>query len=120
MEDGAISDGQITASSHLDINREASQGRLNLKATSSKVGSWTAYTDDTEQWLQIDLGNQLLTVTRVATQGSNTQRQWVTMYTLKYSEDGQEFHYYKQQGRSEHKVSSRLYIWAGLFKAGFR
>ena len=78
MEKGAISDGQISASSQLDANHEASQGRLNLK------GSWSAYANDAKQWLQIDLGSNRLTVTRVATQGSNFQSQWVINYTLKY------------------------------------
>ena len=98
MEKGAISDGQISASSQLDANHEASQGRLNLK------GSWSAYANDAEQWLQIDLGTNPVTVTRVATQGINFQSQWVINYTLKYSDDGLNFQLYKQQGQSEHKV----------------
>ena len=97
-EKGAISDGQISASSQLDANHEASQGRLNLK------GSWSAYTNDDKQWLQIDLGTNHVTVTRVATQGSNFQSQWVINYTLKYSDDGLNFQLYKQQGQTEHKV----------------
>ena len=98
MEKGAISDGQISASSQLDANHEASQGRLNLK------GSWSAYANDAKQWLQIDLGSNRVTVTRVATQGSNFQSQWVINYTLKYSDDGLNFQLYKEQGQSEHKV----------------
>ena len=98
MEKRAISDGQISASSQLDANHEASQGRLNLK------GSWSAYANDAEQWLQIDLGTNPVTVTRVATQGINFQSQWVINYTLKYSDDGLNFQLYKQQGQSEHKV----------------
>ena len=98
MEKGAISDGQISSSSQLDANREASQGRLNLK------GSWSAYANNAEQWLQIDLGSSPVTVTRVATQGSNLKSQWVINYTLKYSDDGLNFQLCKQQGQSEHKV----------------
>ena len=98
MEKGAISDGQISASSQLDVNHEASQGRLNLK------GSWSAYVNDANQWLQIDLGSNRVTVTRVATQGSNFQSQCVINYTLKYSDDGLNFQLYKQQGQREHKV----------------
>ena len=98
LEKGAISDVQISASSQLDKNHEPSQGRLNLK------GSWSAYINDAKQWLQIDLGSNRVTVTRVATQGSNFQSQWVINYTLKYSDDGLNFQLYKQQGQSEHKV----------------
>ena len=101
MEKGAISDGQISASSQLDASHEPSQGRLNLK------GSGSAYANDAKQWLQIDLGTNLVTVTRVATQGSNYQSQWVINYTLKYSDDGLKFQLYKQQGQSEHKVVCR-------------
>ena len=89
MEEGAISDGQISASSQLDANHEANQGRLNLK------GSWSAYANDAEQWLQIDLGINPVTVTRVATQGSNIQSQWVINYKLNYSDDGLNFQLYK-------------------------
>ena len=98
MEEGAITDGQISSSSQLDANHEASQGRLNLK------GSWSAYANDAEQWLQIDLGSNPVTITRVATQGSNLKSQWVINYTLNYSDDGLNFQLYKQQGQSEHKV----------------
>ena len=98
MEKGAISDGQISASSQLDANHEPSQGRLNLK------GSWSAYANDAEQWLQIDLGSNPVTVTRVATQGSNLKSQWVINYTMNYSDDGVNFQLYKQQGQSQHKV----------------
>ena len=98
IEKGAITDGQISSSSQLDENHEASQGRLNLK------GSWSAYANDAKQWLQIDLGSIPVTVTGVATQGSNFQSQWVINYTLKYSDDGLNFQLYKQQGQSEHTV----------------
>ena len=98
MEKGAITDGQISSSSQLDANHEANQGRLNLK------GSWSAYANDAEQWLQIDLGSNRVTVTRVATQGSNLKSQWVINYTLKYSDDGLNFQLYKQQGQNQHKV----------------
>ena len=101
MEKGAISDGQISASSQLDANHEPSQGRLNLK------GSWSAYANDAKQWLQIDIGTNPVTVTWVATQGSNYQSQWVINYTLKYSDDGLNFQLYKQQGQREHKVVCR-------------
>ncbi|CAH3166775.1 unnamed protein product [Porites evermanni] len=97
MEKGAISDGQISASSQLDVNHEPSQDRLNLK------GSWSSYANDAKQWLQIDLGTNPVTVTWVATQGSNHQSQWVINFTLKYSDDGLNSHLYKQQGQSEHK-----------------
>ena len=49
------------------------QGRLHFKETNVndnyKAGAWSALTSDANQWLQADLGNNYVTVTRVATQG---------------------------------------------------
>ena len=101
MEDNAIADKQISASSQLDANHATSRGR----AASSNGGSWSALTDDISQWLQVDLGNQQTIVTRVATQGSNAKGQWVTKYKLQYSYDGFNFQYYSEPGQNENKVS---------------
>ena len=105
MENGAIPNGQLSASSEWDANHAASQGRLNFKAVPGKAGSWSAKTNDDNQWLQVDLGTQDNKVTRVATQGRNGHSQWVTKYALQYSEDGVNFQYYTEQGQSAFKVA---------------
>ena len=56
------------------------------------------------QWLQIDLANQHTKVTRIATQGRNAYNQWVTKYKLLFSDNGVNFHYYKEQGNVAIKV----------------
>ena len=101
MENGAIPNGQISASSQWGANHAAIQGRLHFHGIffSSKAGSWSALTNDVNQWLQIDLGNLQTTVTRVATQGRNGYSQWVTKYKLQYSEDGMNYHYYREYGQ---------------------
>ena len=104
MENGAISDRQITASSQLDANHAVTQGRLNFKATANKAGSWSAGSNDSSQWLQIDLGIQNTKVTRVATQGRDNSPQWVTKYKLQYSDNGENFHYYTEPGRLKKRV----------------
>ena len=104
MENGAISDGQVSASSQWDVNHAPKQGRLNFQAVPGKAGSWSARANDVNQWFQIDLRNQNTKVTRVATQGRNAYGQWVTKYKLQYSNDGQNFHYYREQGQSAIKV----------------
>ena len=104
MENGAISDGQISASSEYSDNNAANQGRLHFKGTSNKAGSWSAKNNDANQWLQIDLGVQYTSVTRVATQGRNGADQWVKTYKLQYSNDGEAFQYYKEQGQTTEKV----------------
>ena len=105
MENNAIADEQISASSQLDANHATSKGRLQFQAASNNGGSWSALTNDVNQWLQVDLGNQETMVTRVATQGSNAKSQWVTKYKLQYSYDGFKFQYNSEPGQNESKVS---------------
>lgn len=101
MGDGAISDGQISASSQLDAHHGAINGRL----TSTTLGSWSAFNNDVSEWLQIDLGSQESTIlAKIATQGENAKSQWVKNYTLQYSGTGMTFQIYKEQGKSEGKV----------------
>ena len=71
MENGEISDEQITASSQYTVDNAAHQGRLRFLETPTKSGSWVAATGDANQWLQVDLRSLYTKVTRVATQGSN-------------------------------------------------
>ena len=41
----------------------------------------------TRQWLQVDFGRET-TGTKVATQGRNSQGEWVRSYSLSYSTEG--------------------------------
>ena len=58
MENGAISDHQISASSEYEkiMNHKAFQGRLHFESTPSEAGSWSAEITIADQWLQVDLG----------------------------------------------------------------
>lgn len=103
MEDGTITDEQITASSRVDGNHSAVQARLNFKADGSKAGAWSALTNDRNQWLQVDLASYTR-VTRIATQGRNGYNEWVTKYKLQYSDDEGKFQLYKEFGESVEKV----------------
>lgn len=105
MENGAISDGQISASSRYTDEYRASLGRLFLQRTIYQGGGWSAQTYGSNQWLQVDLNSQYR-VTRVATQGQNAQHwyQWVIDYKLQYKDDGGSFQNYKEQGLSTDKV----------------
>ena len=107
MENGAITDGQITASSEKSNTQEAIRGRLHAKKGPGLAGAWSAKTNDPHQWLQVDLGSQYFKVTRVATQGRNAgsgTNQWVTMYKLQYGDNGAHFRYYREQGQTANKV----------------
>lgn len=116
MENGEISNGQITASSVYDEYHRAFQGRLHHKESMIplKAGEWVTRLIDSNQWLQVDLDNQHTTVTRIATQGRNSHNQWpwgstpesnwVAKYKLQYSNDSVTFHYFVEQGQSADKV----------------
>ena len=110
MESGLITDDQITASSQYAGDHAAVQGRLHFKETNVndnyKAGAWSALTSGANQWLQVDLGSNYVTVAGVATQGRNgyNQVQWVTKYNLLYSDDEFSFQYYKEQGQIINKV----------------
>ena len=103
MENKAIHDTQIDASSQLDSTHSAKQARLHSEADGSTLGSWSARTNDLNQWLQVDLSTYNR-VTRVATQGRNGLHQWVTKYKLQYSDDGDTFHVYEEPGNGGAKV----------------
>ena len=104
MESGAISDGQIKASSQYDVNHSPYRGRLNIQLSGAKKGAWSARYRDANQWLQIDLENLKTRVTRVATQGRSEQSQWVTKYNMQYSNDGENFQYHREEGQNDKEV----------------
>ena len=104
MENGSITDDQVTASSQFSTRVAPYNARLNLQALPDRQGSWSAGTDDVNQWLQFDLGDQYTSVTRVATQGRQDHTEWVTTYNLQYSDDGVTFIYYvDEQGQTKVK-----------------
>ena len=105
MENGAIPNGQVTASSQWDDNHAAIQGRLQFKAITWKAGSWSARRNGPYESLQVDLGSQYTKVTRVATQGRNAYAQWVTKYKLQYSNDGVNFQNYRKPGKTADRVN---------------
>lgn len=104
MENGLISDEQISASSEFDEYHAAIQGRLRFQPTSEKAGAWVVGTTDANQWLQVDLDSLSTTVTRVATQRRDENEEWVTNYNLQYGDDEVSFQYYREEGETATKV----------------
>ena len=105
MENGDISDGQITASSQAAYITPPKVARLNRQdGTESLQGAWVAHPSDINQWLQIDLLTPHISVTRVATQGRNGNGHWVTKYKLQYSNDEVNFQYHREKGQTTDKV----------------
>jgi len=105
MENGLISDMQISASSSLSSYQDARLARLHYAGGGGYAGSWVAATNDIYQWLKVDLRSYYTKVPRVATQGrQDHDSQWVTTYNLQYSDDDVNFQHYMEQGQSVNKV----------------
>lgn len=102
MESGAILDSQISASTEFSHEYLASYGRLNYRDR----WAWSSRTNDPDQWLQVDVNSQHISVVRMATQGNlpYLEQEYVTKYQLQYGNDGQVFYYYREQGQSADKV----------------
>lgn len=109
MENGLISDDQITASSEFDEYHAAIQGRLRFQSTSGKAGAWVVLTTDVNQWLQVDLDSLNTIVTRVATQRRKDNEEWVTSYNLQYGDDEVNFQYYREEGETVTKVKEEAF-----------
>ncbi|XP_033635563.1 lactadherin-like isoform X2 [Asterias rubens] len=87
LEDGSIPDESLSASSSYDLIRTSTPagGRLNkLPPDDDTIGAWHAKVKDTNQWIQVDLGNPTY-VTGVLTQGrTGGNAQWVTKYKVQF------------------------------------
>ena len=110
MESGAISDAQISASSHYTKNLRrdysAKKARLNSRQWRNR-GCWAAATNDLRQWLQVDLG-VYTKVTRVATQGSGYGlSEWMTKFKIRYSTDGVIWQFNKEPGNANASAKVR-------------
>ena len=89
-----ILDHQLNASSELNANTPAKNGRLNFVAGSS----WCASTSDTSPYLQVDLQIPYI-ICAVSTQGNSQGSQWVESYTLQSSTNGTTWTDYKENGK---------------------
>ncbi|CAH3166795.1 unnamed protein product [Porites lobata] len=103
MENGLISDAQISASSEWDNNHGAERARLNGRRINLKRGAWSSRYNILGQWLQVDL-EKYTTVTGLATQGRSDEDQWVTKYRMQYSDDGVSFYLYTEPGVGPQKL----------------
>ncbi|XP_071943544.1 neurexin-4-like [Antedon mediterranea] len=96
MQTGVIYRDMITASSSLSSLRGPEYARLHWK---DGEGGWTAGSDDSNQYLMVDLG-EVSRITEVATQGRYDSEEWVTEYKILYSNrtDESSFKTYIQNG----------------------
>ncbi|XP_035669160.1 chitin synthase chs-2-like [Branchiostoma floridae] len=70
------------------------RARLHMKRDANGGGGWTAEEFNDYQYLQIDLGEEMV-FTGVITQGKAGTNEWVTKYRLLYIDDGEQWQYYR-------------------------
>ncbi|XP_068125921.1 coagulation factor V [Hyperolius riggenbachi] len=120
MENNAISDNQITASSYKSSWFSSwlpSLARLN-KAGS--VNAWQAKSNNNQQWLQIDFLT-VKKITGITTQGARqfTSEMYVQSYSIQYSDNGKTWKAYIDGGTSMEKIFKGNSNGAGYFKNEF-
>jgi len=59
--------------------------------------AWCAWITNTDQFIQVDFP-YLTTITRLSTYGRRTKLEWVTQYTLQYSDDEVKWLDYTENG----------------------
>jgi len=103
MEDGFISDDSITASSYYDYTLVPWHGRLNTHL-GENGGGWASINKATGEYLQIDL-RSTYNISKVATQGRSGKissvHQWMTEYSLQYSDEGEKWTDYGVSGSTQ-------------------
>ena len=67
---------------------------------------WCPKRSNEHQWLQLDLGPPSL-VTGLITKGRGDKKNWVTSYSISYSNDTKIWFYYKDANHLEAKVHNR-------------
>jgi len=112
LADGYILDSQLTASSELNANTPAKNGRLNYTAGSS----WCAFTSDSNPYLQIDL-QTLHIICAVSTQGNSQADHWVETYTLQSSTDRTTWTDYEENGKVKVQSPVKMICSSGRAKS---
>ncbi|XP_060090604.1 coagulation factor V [Heteronotia binoei] len=105
LENGAIKDAQITASSYKKnwlYSWEPSLARLNRKG---RVNAWQAKSNNNNQWLQIDL-HQPKKITAIITQGAKSliTEMYVKTFSIHYSDNDSTWKSYLDSSTSMEKV----------------
>ncbi|XP_058520148.1 contactin-associated protein-like 5 [Ochotona princeps] len=80
-------------SSSSDLSGAPHTAQLNRRVG---TGGWSPANSSAQQWLQMDLGNRV-EITAVATQGRYGSSDWVTSYSLMFSDTGHNWKQYRQE-----------------------
>ncbi|XP_053353354.1 contactin-associated protein-like 5 isoform X1 [Clarias gariepinus] len=97
--DGSLASGlpaaSFQSSSHFSESRAANFAKLNRR---DGGGGWSPQLTDRSPWLQLDLRARM-EVTGVATQGRHGSHDWISSYTLLYSDSGSVWKEYRNEDR---------------------
>ncbi|XP_019489009.1 PREDICTED: contactin-associated protein-like 5, partial [Hipposideros armiger] len=80
-------------SSSSDLTGTHSPAQLNRRVG---AGGWSPADSNAQQWLQMDLGHRV-EITAVATQGRYGSSDWVTSYSLMFSDTGHNWKQYQKE-----------------------
>jgi len=95
---------QLEASSHKNGKNRHTCDAANGHIHSS--GGWSPKRSNGHQWLQMDLGPPTL-INGIVTKGRGDKKNWVTSYSISYSNDTKIWFYYKDANHLEAKVDNR-------------
>lgn len=87
--------GKVTASTEKSSDDASSCQANDAFIITNKA--WCAKLDNSDQWLQFDIGPPTL-VTGLVTKGrgENNKKHWVTKYRMSYSNDSRTWHFYRE------------------------
>ncbi|XP_028408770.1 uncharacterized protein LOC114531336 isoform X2 [Dendronephthya gigantea] len=98
LENGYISDGQLSSSTEFDLLNGAHNARLNLVlVTSVRDGGASLASSDNDKWFQVDF-LRWTKITGSKTQGHADDDYWVERFNLQYSNNEIDFNVYKENG----------------------
>ncbi|XP_062577533.1 uncharacterized protein LOC134239370 [Saccostrea cucullata] len=92
-----VDDNKITVSSMSDPNHSNTAARLHSLQPLKLPQGWKAAVDDSNQWIQVDLGKSMK-IRGITTMGSAIRQEWVTSYNVIYRVDTQENFYQEPYG----------------------
>ena len=94
MENGAILDSQVSASSTHALSNSPALARLNLQPP-SPLGSWVASSSDSSPWLQVDFLTHAK-ISGIITQGQADTSSFVATFTISFSNNNKDFQSYEE------------------------
>ncbi|XP_046847042.1 coagulation factor V-like [Xenia sp. Carnegie-2017] len=100
LRNGLIGDSQITASSSWDSNHGPGNARLFRPKNSPNTGAWSTRTNNINEWLQVNF-LKTTKITGISTQGRPAVSEWVTSFSLSYSDLGTTFTPYTVNGNTQ-------------------